>query len=69
MVGGAVFAGGAAETTDVAAEPAELEPTLLEAVTTTDSVEPTSPEAREYVADVAPTTGAQFAADASHRCH
>jgi hypothetical protein len=64
-----VFAGGAAETTDVVAEPAELEPTPLEAVTTTDSVEPTSPEPREYVGDVAPTTGAQFAPEASQRCH
>jgi hypothetical protein len=56
-------AGATACTTAVGAELAELEPAPFDAVTTTSSVEPTSPGPSWYVGPVAPATGAQFAPD------
>ena len=53
----------------VCAEVAFADPAVFVAVTTTLIVEPTSPATNEYVCEVAPAIGTQFAPPASHRCH
>ena len=68
IVGGDVFTGAPA-TTALAADDAAVEPTLLVAITTTTSVEPTSAAASVYDDCVAPTTPTQLPPTASQRCH
>jgi hypothetical protein len=53
----------------VGAELAFAEPAAFDAVTTTRIVEPTSAGPSVYVVPVAANTFAQFAPDASQRCH
>jgi hypothetical protein len=69
--GGDVFAGatGAAVTTPVAAEEADDEPALFDAVTTTRTVEPTSADVNVYVAVAAGTMSTQPAPAESQRRH
>jgi hypothetical protein len=59
----------AAVTTPVAAEEADDEPALFDAVTTTRIVEPTSADANVYVLPVAPAISEQFPPPASQRRH
>jgi hypothetical protein len=68
IVGGAVFAGGAAPTTAVACDVADDE-SAFDAVTTTRRVEPTSPELTAYAAVVAPRMFVQLLPPASQRRH
>jgi len=71
IVGGEVFDGGVgfAATTPVAAEAAEAEPALFDAVTTVRSVEPTSVLVTAYVLPVAPAMSAQLLPVLSQRRH
>jgi hypothetical protein len=59
----------AAATTPVAAEEADDEPALFEAVTTTRIVEPTSADTSVYVLPVAPAMSTQLAPAESQRRH
>jgi hypothetical protein len=69
--GGDVFDGAtaAAVTTPVAAEEADDEPALFDAVTSTRTVEPTSADANVYVCALAPAISAQLAPAESQRRH
>src|SRR5262245_40030417 len=68
--GGDTFAGGAAgTTTPVAADTALAEPPAFDAVTTTRTVNPTSPPTNTYVVPVALAMSAQLAPDGLHRRH
>ena len=66
-----MFAGAAAAavTTPVAAEEADDEPTLFDAVTRTRTVEPTSADVNVYVAEAAGTMSTQQPPPASQRRH
>jgi hypothetical protein len=59
----------AAVTTPVAADVAEEEPALFDAVTSTRTVEPTSPAVNVYVVPVAPAMSEQFPPPALQRRH
>jgi hypothetical protein len=67
IVGGAVFEGGAAETTAVCADGCVLEPATFEAVTCTLTAEPTSAAVSVKVCAAAPVTSLQL--PAAQRCH
>jgi hypothetical protein len=60
---------GAGPMSAVGSETAADVPRLLEAVTTTSSVEPTSDATVRYVELMAPGIGEQPAPEALHRCH
>jgi hypothetical protein len=66
-----MFAGcvATAVTTPVAAEEADDEPALFDAVTTTRTVEPTSADTSVYVLPVAPPMSTQLAPAESQRRH
>jgi hypothetical protein len=68
IVGSAVFTGGAAATTAVAADTAVSERSF-EAVTVTRTVAPTAVDTKEYVCPVAPAISAQLPPVASQRRH
>lgn len=60
---------GAGRTVGVAADVADADPPLLEAVTVTSSASPTSPPAMAYATAVAPGIAVQLLALASQRSH
>jgi hypothetical protein len=69
--GNTVFAGAvaAAVTTPVAADEADDDPALFDAVTSTRTVEPTSADANVYVLPVAGAMSEQFPPPVSQRRH